>query len=84
MKAGVALSPNPSALDAGIAALMGTARLPSGTPVGPWLEVEPIGDAYRIGLSNDGKGTVSVYTRTSNPSQVGGTHTPADCDLLVG
>jgi hypothetical protein len=65
----------------GIDALLGTATS-NGSTVGPWLEGAPINTNYQIVVSNDGQGTVSVYSTDPTPVQIGSTNSSVDCDSV--
>jgi hypothetical protein len=53
-----------------------------GSTVGPWLEGAPINTNYQIVVSNDGQGTVSVYSTDPTPVQIGSTNSSVDCDSV--
>jgi type II secretion system protein G len=77
----ISTNPQPATLDAGIQALMGTVTFPNG-PYGPWLKEAPLNaNHYEIVLSDDGKGTVSVY-KPDGSAQIGTSNTSADCSQV--
>ena len=64
---------------AGILEMLGTATTGTGTD-GPWLKNYPYNtDHYQIEVSNDGKGTVSVWGTGTSPTQIGSSDTVTDC-----
>jgi hypothetical protein len=66
----------------GILVLMGKVTVRDGVTLGPWLQFVPGGRGFdfRIGLSNDGRGTITVLADRVFGTELG--TTPAACDLL--
>ncbi|MDE3203656.1 MAG: prepilin-type N-terminal cleavage/methylation domain-containing protein [Acidobacteriota bacterium] len=71
-------------LDAGDQALMGTVAFPN-TTYGPWLKEAPLNaNHYAVVISDDGKGTISVYTPDGSAQipPANATNSAADCSAV--